>query len=383
MRRTVYDEDQDAFRATVRDFLTREMVPVFPQWEKAGAAPREFYRQVGQLGMLGLQVPEEYGGGGQRTFKFNAIVTEELALARLGLGPLRVHNDIVLPYLLHYANDEQRRRWLPGVASGELMTAIAMTEPGAGSDLAGIATTAVREGEHYRLNGAKTFISGAVNADLVLVVARTAPATVDDRRVGLSIIVVDAASPGYSVGRNLDKLGLKAQDTAELAFDDVRVPVANLLGEEGRGFEYLGHNLAQERLSIALNAQMSAVAALAVTVDYVTGRTVFGQPLSTFQNTKFVLAECATDLEAGQALVDRALNEHDDNGLTAADAAKVKLFCTEMQGRVVDKCLQLHGGYGYVLDYPIARLYADARVTRIYGGSSEVMKSIVAKSMGL
>jgi alkylation response protein AidB-like acyl-CoA dehydrogenase len=383
MRRTVFDADQEAFRATVRDFLTREIVPVYPQWERAGAAPRDFYRQAGKLGLLGLQVPQEYGGGGQATFKFNAIVTEELAHAKLGLGPLRVHNDIVLPYVLRYATEQQRRRWLPGMASGELMTAIAMTEPGTGSDLAGIATTAVRAGDHYRLTGAKTFISGAVNAELVLVVARTAPATVDNRRAGLSILAVDAASPGYTVGRNLDKLGLKAQDTAELAFDAVRVPTANLLGEEGRAFEYLGHNLPQERLSIALNAQTSAAAALAVTIDYVTGRTVFDRPLSTFQNTKFVLAECATDVEAGQVLVDRALEEHDQGALSAADAAKVKLFCTELQARVVDKCLQLHGGYGYILDYPIARLYADARVTRIYGGTSEVMKSIIAKSIGL
>jgi alkylation response protein AidB-like acyl-CoA dehydrogenase len=383
LRRTVFDADQEAFRATVRDFLTREIVPVYPRWEQAGAAPREFYHQAGKLGLLGLQVPEEYGGGGQTTFKFNAIVTEELAHARLGLGPLRVHNDIVLPYLLHYANEEQRRRWLPGVASGELMTAIAMTEPGTGSDLAGITTTAVRDGDHYVLTGAKTFISGAVNAELVLVVGRTAPHTVDNRRAGLSILAVDAASPGYTIGRNLDKLGLKAQDTAELAFDAVRVPVANLLGEEGRAFEYLGHNLPQERLSIALNAQTSAAAALAVTIDYVTGRTVFDRPLSSFQNTKFVLAECATDVEAGQVLIDRALEEHDHGALSAADAAKVKLFCTELQARVVDKCLQLHGGYGYILDYPIARLYADARVTRIYGGTSEVMKSIIAKSIGL
>ncbi|TMR99864.1 acyl-CoA dehydrogenase family protein [Nonomuraea basaltis] len=383
MRRTVFDEDHEAFRATVRDFLAREVVPVFPEWEKAGAAPRDFYRLLGKLGVLGLQVPEEYGGGGQRGFKFNAVVNEELARAKLGLGTVRVHTDIVLPYLLRYADAEQRRRWLPGVADGELMTAIAMTEPGTGSDLAGITTTAVRDGDHYVLNGAKTFITGAVNADLVLVVARTSAPPPDDRRAGLSILVVEAATPGFSVGRNLAKLGLKAQDTAELAFDGVRVPAANLLGEEGRGFEYLGHNLAQERLSIAVNAQAAAAAALELTLGYVAERNVFGKPLSGFQNTKFVLAECATDVEAGQALVDRALEEHDAGGLSAADAAKVKLFCTELQSRVVDKCLQLHGGYGYVLDYPIARMYADARVTRIYGGTSEVMKSIIAKSIGL
>ncbi|MBN6056704.1 acyl-CoA dehydrogenase family protein [Nonomuraea sp. RK-328] len=382
MRRTVFDEDHEAFRATVRDFLAREVVPVFPEWEKAGAPPRDFYRLLGELGVLGLQVPEEYGGAGQRSFRFNAVVNEELARAKLGLGPVRVHTDIVLPYLLRYASEEQKRRWLPGVAGGELMTAIAMTEPGTGSDLAGITTTAVLDGDHYVLNGAKTFITGAVNADLVLVVARTSPPS-DDRRAGLSILVVETVSPGFAVGRNLDKLGLKAQDTAELAFEDVLVPAANLLGVEGRAFEYLGHNLAQERLSIAVNAQAAAAAALEVTLAYVTERNVFGRPLSGFQNTKFVLAECATDVEAGQALVDRALQEHDADRLSAADAAKVKLFCTELQSRVVDKCLQLHGGYGYVLEYPIARMYADARVTRIYGGTSEVMKSIIAKSIGL
>ncbi|MEV0149909.1 MULTISPECIES: acyl-CoA dehydrogenase family protein [unclassified Nonomuraea] len=382
MRRTIFGADHEAFRAVVRDFLAREVVPLFPAWEKAGAAPRDLYRSLGELGILGLQVPEEYGGGGQRSFKFNAVVNEELAHAKTALGPIRVHTDIVLPYLLRYADEEQKRRWLPGVASGELMTAIAMTEPGTGSDLAGITTTATRDADHYVLNGAKTFITGAVNADLVLVVARTS-APSGERRAGLSILVVEAPSHGYTVGRNLEKIGLKAQDTAELSFEDVLVPTANLLGEEGRAFEYLGHNLAQERLSIAVNAQAAATAALEVTVAYVTERNVFGKALSGFQNTKFVLAECATEVEAGQALVDRALEEHDAGELSAADAAKVKLFCTEVQSRVVDKCLQLHGGYGYVLEYPIARMYADARVTRIYGGTSEVMKTIVAKSIGL
>ncbi|MFI0445649.1 acyl-CoA dehydrogenase family protein [Actinomadura sp. 6N118] len=382
MRRTVFDDDHEAFRATVRDVLAREVVPVFPEWEKAGAAPRGFYRLLGKLGILGVRVPEEYGGGGQRSYKFNAVVNEEMARAKLGLGTVRVHTDIVLPYLLRYADDEQKGRWLPGVADGDLMTAIAMTEPGTGSDLAGITTTATRDGDHWILNGAKTFITGAVNADLVLVVARTSVSP-GNRRAGLSILVVESSSPGFSVGRNLEKIGLKAQDTAELAFDDVRVPAENLLGEEGRAFEYLGHNLAQERLSIAVNAQAAAAAAVELTLEYVTGRNVFGKPLSGFQNTKFVLAECAADVEAGQAMVDRALEEHDAGGLSAADAAKVKLFCTELQSRVVDKCLQLHGGYGYVLEYPIARMYADARVTRIYGGTSEVMKSIIAKSIGL
>ncbi|MFG2000527.1 acyl-CoA dehydrogenase family protein [Spirillospora sp. NPDC048911] len=383
MRRTVFDDDHEAFRAIVRDVLAREVVPVFPEWEKAGAAPRDFYRLLGKLGVLGVRVPEEYGGGGQRSFKFNAVVNEEMSRAKLGLGTIRVHTDIVLPYLLKYADDEQRRRWLPGVADGGLMTAIAMTEPGTGSDLAGITATAVRDGDHWILNGAKTFITGAVNADLVLVVARTSAPPPGNRRAGLSILVVETTSPGFTVGRNLEKIGLKAQDTAELAFDDVRVPMENLLGEEGRAFEYLGHNLAQERLSIAVNAQAAAAAAVELTLAYVAERNVFGKPLSGFQNTKFVLAECATEVAAGQALVDRALEAHDAGELTGADAAKVKLFCTELQSRVVDKCLQLHGGYGYVLEYPIARMYADARVTRIYGGTSEVMKTIIAKSIGL
>jgi alkylation response protein AidB-like acyl-CoA dehydrogenase len=291
--------------------------------------------------------------------------------------------DVVLPYFLHYANAEQKRRWLPGIASGELMTAIAMTEPGTGSDLAGIRTTATRDGDHYVLNGAKTFITGGLNADLVLVVARTSQAAAENRREGLSILVVESSSPGFSVGRNLEKLGLKAQDTTELFFRDVRVPADNLLGEEGSAFRYLLHNLPQERLTIAVAALGSAAAALTLTVDYVTQRNVFGQPVSSFQNTKFVLADCATRIEAGQALVDRALDAHNAGELTVADAAKAKLFCTELQAKVVDECLQLHGGYGYMLEYPIARLYADARVTRIYGGTNEIIKTIISKDLGL
>ena len=383
MRRTVFTDDHEQFRATVREFLGREVVPVFPEWEKAGAPPRDFYRRLGALGIVGIQVPEEYGGAGQQSFRFNAVLTEEVARAKVGLGALRVHMDLVLPYLLRYADAEQRKRWLPGVASGDVMTAIAMTEPGTGSDLAGIRTGAVRNGDHYVLDGAKTFITGGRNADLVLVVARTSPPVAEDRRAGLSILAVESASPGFSVGRTLEKIGLKAQDTVELAFAGVRVPAENLLGEEGRAFEYLTHNLPQERLTIAIAAQAAAAAAVESTVEYVTGRTAFGKPVSSFQNTRFVLAECATEVEAGQTLADRALEEHDAGRLTPADAAKVKLFCTELQARVVDKCLQLHGGYGYILEYPIARMYADARVSRIYGGTSEIMKTIIARSLGL
>jgi alkylation response protein AidB-like acyl-CoA dehydrogenase len=383
MRRAIFTPEHDAFRDAIRQFLVKEVVPDYPAWEKAGAPPRDFYRRAGELGFIGIQVPEKFGGGGEPTFTYNAILTEESQRACVGLGSLRVHMDVVLPYFLHYANAEQKRRWLPGVASGELMTAIAMTEPGTGSDLAGIRTTATRDGDHYVLNGAKTFITGGLNADLVLVVARTSPAAAENRREGLSILVVESSSPGFSVGRNLEKLGLKAQDTTELFFRDVRVPADNLLGEEGSAFRYLLHNLPQERLTIAVAALGSAAAALTLTVDYVTQRNVFGQPVSSFQNTKFVLADCATRIEAGQALVDRALDAHNAGELTVADAAKAKLFCTELQAKVVDECLQLHGGYGYMLEYPIARLYADARVTRIYGGTNEIIKTIISKDLGL
>ena len=383
MKRKVFTDEHDAFRRMVRGFLEKNVVPNFEKWEEQGAPPREFYNDVGELGILGIQIPQGYGGSGEQTYKYSAVLTEETLRAKLGLGSLRVHMDIVLPYLLKYATAEQKQRWLPGAASGDLITAIAMTEPGTGSDLAGISSTATRDGDTYVLNGSKTFITGGVNADLMLVVARTAPVDLDNRRAGLSILVVETSSPGFGVVRTLSKLGMKAQDTVELYFDNVRVPAANLLGEEGRAFDYLGHNLAQERLSIAVGSQAAAVAALNETTTYVKDRNVFGRPLSSMQNTKFILAECATEIEAGQMLVDRALDDHDQGELSAVDAAKVKLFCTELQGRVVDKCLQLFGGYGYMLEYPIARLYADARVTRIYGGTSEIMKTIISKSLGL
>ncbi|GAB2626370.1 acyl-CoA dehydrogenase family protein [Streptomyces capparidis] len=383
MRRTVFNEDHEAFRETVRAFLLKEVVPHYAQWESLGHPPREFYLRMGELGLLGIEAPEEYGGGGTPGMKFSAVLSEECARYAVTLGASRVHTDLVLPYLLEYATEEQKRRWLPGFVSGETMTAIAMTEPGTGSDLAGISTTARREGDVYVLNGAKTFITGGFLADLVLVVARTSPRDEHDRRAGLSILAVRRDMPGYGVGRKLDKIGLRAQDTAELFFDDVRVPAADLLGEEGRAFEYLTHNLVQERLAIVVAAVAAAAAAVEMTVEYVRQRQVFGKPLSSFQNTKFVLAECAAEVEAAQALSDRALEAHERGELTLADVAKAKLVATETEGRVVDKCLQLHGGYGYMMEYPIARLYADARVHRVYGGTSEVQKSIVGKSLGL
>ncbi|MFI1332458.1 acyl-CoA dehydrogenase family protein [Streptomyces sp. NPDC020845] len=385
MRRTVFNEDHEAFRETIRDFIAAEVVPYYEEWREAGQAPREFYKKLGELGIFGIEVPEEYGGAGETSFKFNAIITEETARAGVSFGGSSVHTALCLPYLLKYATEEQKRRWLPPFIAGDLMTAIAMTEPGTGSDLAGMKTTAKlsEDGTHYVLNGAKTFITGGVLADRVLVCARTAPATPEDRRGGISILVVDTKSEGYAVGRKLEKLGLKTSDTAELSFTDVKVPVADLLGEEGRAFEYLTHNLPQERLGIAVSAYAQAAAAVEFAKAYVADRTIFGKTVASFQNTKFALADCKSEVDAMQAVVDRALEAHDAGELTAADAASAKLFTTERAAVVIDKCLQLHGGYGYMMEYPIARLYADTRVTRIYGGTSEVMRSIVAKSMGL
>ncbi|MEU0844786.1 acyl-CoA dehydrogenase family protein [Streptomyces sp. NPDC005962] len=385
MRRTVFNEDHESFRETIRDFIAAEVVPEYEEWREAGQVPRDFYKKLGELGIFGIEVPEEYGGAGETSFKFNAVITEELARAGVSFGGSSVHTALCLPYILKYANEEQKRRWLPSFVSGDLMTAIAMTEPGTGSDLAGMKTTAKlsEDGTHYVLNGAKTFITGGVLADRVLVCARTAPATPEDRRAGISILVVDTRSEGYAVGRKLEKLGLKTSDTAELSFTDVKVPVEDLLGEEGKAFGYLAHNLPQERLGIAVSAYAQSAAAVEFAKAYVQDREVFGKSVASFQNTKFTLADCKAEVDAMQAVVDRALDAHDAGELTAADAASAKLFTTERAAVVIDKCLQLHGGYGYMMEYPIARLYSDARVTRIYGGTSEVMRSIVAKSMGL
>ncbi|WP_371494523.1 acyl-CoA dehydrogenase family protein [Kitasatospora sp. NBC_00374] len=385
MQRSVYTEDHENFREMIRDFISHEVVPHYDAWEAAGHAPREFYLKLGELGIFGIEVPEEYGGSGVGGFKYQAVTVEELMRAGVSFGGSSVHTGLVLPYLLNFASDEQKNRWLPGFVSGRMMTAIAMTEPGTGSDLAGIRTTATLsdDGTHYLLNGAKTFITGGVLADLMLVVCRTSPASADNRRGGLSILCVDTMSEGYAVGRKLEKIGLRSSDTAELSFTDVKVPVENLLGEEGNAFAYLTHNLIPERLGIAVAAVAAATAAIDFALAYTRDRKVFGQPVSGFQNTKFVLAECAAEVAAAQALSDRALELIEQDELTSADAAATKLVCTETASRVIDKCLQLHGGYGYMLEYPIARLYTDNRVFRIYGGTSEVMKTVIAKSMGL
>src|SRR5271154_1897463 len=383
MRRHLFEKDHDEFRQLIRAFIEREVSPHYDEWTKAGVVPRELYTKLGEIGAMGIAVPEEYGGGGQNDYRYNAVIQEESARANVTLGTFRTHLDVVLPYLLKLANAEQRDRWFPGLASGELFLAIAMTEPGTGSDLAGVKTTAKRDGGHFVINGAKTFITGAELADLVIVLARTTDPGDGNRRGGLSLIVVEADTPGFEKGRRLEKIGMKVQDTLELSFTDVQVPVENLLGEQDKGFSYLGHNLAQERLAIAVGSVAQSRAALELTLDYVKNRELFGTTVAAMQNTKFELASVASEIEAAQAMIDLGVSELVEGELSGADAAKIKLFCTEMQGRVMDRCLQLHGGYGYILEYPIARLYTDARVSRIYGGTSEVMKTIVSKSLGL
>jgi acyl-CoA dehydrogenase len=386
VRRDLFTEDHEAFRELARDFIEKEVVPHYPQWEKGGRMPREVFKQMGALGMLGMAIPEEYGGAGMDDYRYNVVMQEEAARALVTLSTVRTQLEVILPYFLHYANAEQRNRWFPGLAAGTLLTAVAMTEPGTGSDLAGVRTTAVRDGSgpdaDYIVNGAKTFITGGMQADLVIVVARTS-IDPDNRRRGLTLLVVEDGMPGFTRGRELEKMGCKVQDTAELSFVDVRVPAANLLGEEGEAFSYLGHNLPQERLTVAVGSVAQARSAIAVAIDYTKDRKIFGASVASFQNTKFELAACSTEVEAAQAMLDRAVALHVEGELSGADAARVKLFCTEMQQRVVDRCLQLFGGYGYMMEYPIARLYTDARVARIYAGTSEVMKVIIAKSLGL
>ena len=377
-----YDDDHLAFGESFAAFVADEISPYYLDWEREGLAPRELFAKAGKYGYVGLAVPEQYGGGGTRDFRFNQILAEQLADAGIGGAGLGItlHNDITTPYFVEYCNDEQAARWLPGIASGELITAIAMTEPGTGSDLAGIATTAVRDGDVYVLNGSKTFITNGINSDLVIVAAKTDPT---QRHAGISLLVVERGMEGFERGRNLDKIGMHSQDTAELFFNEVRVPVANLLGEEGAGFRYLTANLAQERLSIAATGVATARAALGWTVEYVKERRAFGQPIAAFQNTKFVLAEVKTKVDVAQAYVDQCVDQLNDGTLTAAEAAQAKYFCTELQQEAVDRCLQLFGGYGYMTEYPIGRAYADARITSIYGGTTEVMKTIIAKSLDL
>jgi alkylation response protein AidB-like acyl-CoA dehydrogenase len=385
MRRTLFEDVHEDFRASFHTFLEREVIGEagrYGEWERAGIVPREVFAKAGSGGFLGMSVPERYGGAGVDDFRFNLIVGEETQRACVGgfgLG-ITLHNDICLPYFLTYCDESQRERWLGGIVSGELITALAMTEPGIGSDLAGMSTRARLAGDHYVVDGTKTFITNGINADLVIVAVKTDPS---ERHRGISLLVVERGMEGFSRGRNLEKIGQHSQDTAELSFADVRVPVENRLGEEGEGFLYLVSNLPQERLSIAASAVAAAEAALSWTLEYVRERRAFGQPIGSFQNSRFTLAELRTETEIARAFIDRCVQELDAGTFSPEDAAMAKWWCTELQGRVVDRCLQLHGGYGYMLEYPIARAFADARVTRIYGGANEIMKEIVGRSMGL
>ncbi len=382
MRRSLFHDEHDAFRATVRRFVEAEMVPHGAAWDEAGIVDRSIFERAGDLGFLGMAIPGRYGGGGSDDFRFNLILTEEVHRVGLNGAALgfALHNDICLPYLLRYGTDEQHARWLPPVARGEWILAIAMTEPGAGSDLGAIATTAVRDGDGYVLNGSKTFITNGINADLVVVAVKTDPSLAHR---GISLVVVERGTPGFTRGRNLDKLGLHAQDTAELFFADCRIPLDNLLGVEGEGFAQLVDSLPQERLSLAAGGLAGARAALDWTIEYVRERTAFGAPIGSFQHTRFTLAELASEVEIGQTFIDRCVVALNDGELSAEDAAMAKWWCTELQGRTVNRCLQLFGGYGYMNEYPIAKAFVDARVTPLYGGTTEIMKEIIGRSLRL
>jgi alkylation response protein AidB-like acyl-CoA dehydrogenase len=354
-------------------------VPQVAAWEEAGIVDRRAWLRAGEQGLLGWEVPEEYGGLGITDFRYNAVLTEELTgTGAVGIG-LALQNDIMPPYLIGLSTPEQKRRWLPGVVSGEIITAIAMSEPGAGSDVGNLATTARRDGDHYLLNGSKTFISNGILADLVLVVAKTDP---DAGHRGISLLAVERDMPGFTRGRKLDKIGQKAADTAELFFDDVRVPVENLVGEENRGFYHLMSNLPKERLGIALNAHGQSRRAVQVTLAYARERTAFGRPIGQFQVNRHALAEMRTELDIMQVYLDRCIEAANAGELSPEEAAGAKWWSTETQWTIVDRCLQLHGGYGYVNEYEIARLWRDARVQRIYGGTNEIMKDLIGRSMG-
>ncbi|MEU0566751.1 acyl-CoA dehydrogenase family protein [Nonomuraea sp. NPDC005983] len=381
MQRDLYDEEHLLFRETVREFMAREVVPHHAQWEKDGIVPREVWKKAGEIGMFGFSVPEEYGGAGITDFRYNAVIVEEIIRSGAsGLG-FSLHNDVMAPYVVELTDEEQKQRWLPGFVSGELITAIAMTEPGAGSDLQGIRTTAVREGDHYVVNGQKTFITNGINSDLVVVVVKTDPAA---GARGTTLLVVERGMDGFTRGRNLEKVGMKAQDTAELFFENVRVPVANRLGpNDGEGFFQLMNNLPQERLSIAVAAVAAAETVLEQTIEYCRQREAFGRKIGSFQNTRFVLAELATETEIARHYVDKCIVALNARQLSAVDAAKAKWWTTELQNKVIDRCLQLHGGYGYMMEYPVARAWLDSRVQTIYGGTTEIMKEIIGRSFGL
>ncbi len=377
-----FDETHDLFRAGFAQFLERELVPNNEAWERAGIVDRDLYRRAGAAGYLGIDVPESFGGGGSADFRYNAIMMEEAS--RLGVTSaytgISLHNDVCVPYILEGGNEEQKARWLPGICDGSLVLAVAMTEPTMGSDLASMRTTAVRDGDDYVLNGSKTFISSAFNCDLVIVACKTDPS---QRHRGMSLIVVESDRPGFERGRNLEKVGQHSADTGELFFTDLRVPAANLLGEEGSGFAQLVEKLPRERLGIAMGAVAQAEAAFQLGLDYSKEREAFGQPIGSFQHNRFKLAEMRTEIDIARVFVDRQLEALNDRALSAETAAEAKWWTTELCKRVVDTCVQLHGGYGYMEEYAIARMYRDVRIMTIYGGTTEIMKEIIGRSLGV
>ncbi|MGW7269487.1 acyl-CoA dehydrogenase family protein [Streptomyces sp. NPDC054864] len=378
MKRQIFSAEHEAFRETVRTFLAKEVLPHYEEWEKDGIVSRDAWRAAGKQGLLGLAVPEEYGGGGNADFRYSAVLAEEFTRAGAAGLALGLHNDIIGPYLTSLATEDQKRRWLPGFCSGEIITAIAMTEPGAGSDLQGIRTTATDQGDHWLLNGSKTFISNGILADLVIVVAKTSP---EGGAKGLSLLVVERGTDGFERGRNLDKIGQKSQDTAELFFNDVRVPKENLLGELDGAFIHLMTNLAQERMGIAVAGIAAAENLLEITTTYVKEREAFGRPLSKLQHIRFEIAEMATECAVTRTFLDRCIVDHSNGELDAVHASMAKWWATELQKRVADRCLQLHGGYGYMTEYRVAKAFTDGRIQTIYGGTTEIMKEIIGRSL--
>jgi len=378
----LFDSEHELFRETVRDFIGREIAPNHLRWETDGKVDKSMFRAAGEQGLLGMAVPERFGGAGVSDFRFNVVISEETMAADVfGSGMcITLHNDVCLPYFVELATDDQMERWGPGLVDGSLMSAIAMTEPGAGSDLAGISTTATRDGDQYVVNGSKTFITNGINSDLVITAVKTDPT---QRHAGVSLLVIEDGMEGFTRGRNLEKIGLHSQDTAELFFSDVHVPVSNLLGAEGRGFYHLVNNLPQERLSLAVGSLAHARTAFGWTLEYVKERKAFGAPIGSNQVIKHRLAEIATELDLGQAYLDAQVERLNQRELSAEDAAKSKWWCSELEKRVIDSCLQFYGGWGYMEEYPIARAYRDARVQTIYGGTTEIMKEIIGKSLGL
>ena len=380
MKRRIYEAEHEALRETTRQYIEREIAPNAERWEAERLVDRSAYIAAGKYGLIGFNMPEQFGGGGSEDFRFNAVINEELSKWGTVAPALTLQNDVVGPYFKGLCSDEQKQRWLPGIISGETIVAIAMTEPGAGSDLAGIRTSGVRDGDDWIVNGSKTFISSGINCDLVVVVARTDP---EAGHKGFTLLVVERGMAGFERGRKLDKMGLHSQDTAELHFENVRVPATNVLGQQGRGFYHLMHNLPSERVSIAISAISGARETWRQTLQYAKDRKAFGQSIGSFQHNRFLLAEMDTELDLGEQYIDRCLQAVVDGELTAVEAAKAKWWCTETAKKVVDGCVQLHGGYGYMNEYRVARDYVDVRIQTIFGGTTEIMKDIIGRDLGL